>query len=1078
MTKVTEMALSDAQRDVVAHPIDLPGVVDAGAGTGKTFTIVERVAALHESRACPADKVLLLTFGRKAAAELRARIARRLGEAAPDCRTFHAFAWSILSAHLYDIGLSPETTVIEDVEARVEFKKAFDDFLSDPHAASSGFPLRPFNRDEIRDGLFSLRQNLKQEGRTVDEFRERALAAADDFGRVAYRELRQRHKRTYKGQEHKVIARATEQGFAQQLQDEKARVAAAVDVFRRFDKRLADRSGLTYADILARAEDALRSNPALRDELRSRYRCCIVDEYQDTDLAQARFLEALFGSDFACVMVVGDVLQSIYSFRGARPENVAAFKTAPKAKAYPLLENRRSLQEILDLAHHAVFPAHGDAQRLAGQRGNAGEQVVHVSSLWTDPRTGSRDYIPFDRARELEAEAVAKRIRHLLASGTQVETASGSAEAIAPRHIAILSRTKINVRPVTDALLAAGIPFRLVGGVGFYDAPEIRDALAWLRLLADPFDSQSAARALGSPAIGASDGVLAQLAIGLDKDETAFARRALIEEVANGGELGAQARRATDKLRALLDALAPNAALPLLGALRAALDLTGLERHHQTSSDIRAPQALANLEKLEALARGFAQDTPGAQPADFASFVDELERIEFDEREADVPSYDAVTISTIHSAKGLEWPVVFVLGVWPDPRARSRLFVDEHSGALLYGEGPDGSRPLHYVAATRCADDDGYVRREDDPDRERDDAEERRLFYVAITRARDRVFISGSRFKPSKQYRNGRPHGFLERAYDWLHDHGWRADEETPESAPFARTRDAVIAPQSFRSASQPVETARRDMALAVPLSYSLISKFEQCPRRATYRILLRVPEVGGFARRPKLPRAVEGLEAEDLAPADSLLGAGDYGEVLHKALELWALGKRAGEPPRRPASFIAAAVLDLALTPGRAQVASAERSMERIVQELESWRPLHVEAPFTLDFGEEGKPLLVSGYLDLLAQDGAGRTSLLDYKTGGARGLEYALQLALYRAAARDVYGLEGAQCFVGRVKESGFSLEPIEPVSERELRERVVRVRDGLLARDTRPVAGAWCTTCGYRSAPCQDYLRSKRM
>ena len=367
-------SLSQAQRDVINHPLDKPGVVDAGAGTGKTFTIVERVAALHESGNCPADRILLLTFGRKAAAELRARIARRLGEAAPACQTFHAFAWTVLSSHLYDIGLSPETTIIEDVEARVEFKTAFDEFMGDPQAAASGFPLRAFNRDEIRDSLFAIRQNLKQQGISVESFRERAFAAAESFGRTDYRELRRRLRRASKGREFTIVARVSDEQLAQEVSDEKARVLAAADVFTRFDRRLADRHLLTYADILARAEDALATNPALREELRGRYRCCIVDEYQDTDLAQHRFLTALFGKTLERVMVVGDVLQSIYSFRGARPGNVDAIKAAPGSITYPLHENRRSLQAILDLAHHAVLPSHGERRPLgsgARERGRA-----------------------------------------------------------------------------------------------------------------------------------------------------------------------------------------------------------------------------------------------------------------------------------------------------------------------------------------------------------------------------------------------------------------------------------------------------------------------------------------------------------------------------------------------------------------------------------------------------------------------------------------------------------------------------------------------------------------------------------
>ena len=616
----------------------------------------------------------------------------------------------------------------------------------------------------------------------------------------------------------------------------------------------------------------------------------------------------------------------------------------------------------------------------------------------------------------------------------------------------------------------------MVGGVGFYDSFEIRDALAWIRLLADPFDSLSVARVLESPAIGASDAVLARLATGVERDDTAFARRVLVENIEGDDELGAQAGEAARRLRELLDALAPHAALPLLGAVRAVLELTGMERYYQNSPDSGAPQALANLEKLEALARGFVQDLPGAQPADFAAFIAELERVDFDEREADVPAYDAVTISTIHSAKGLEWPIVFVLGVWPLPRPGSRLFVDDASGALLYGEGPDGGRPFHYLAVTELADSEGYVAANDDQARTEGDAEERRLFYVAITRARDRLFMSGLRTKPSKDHARGKPHKFLQRVYDWLDERGWGADEMTPHGPGMLPRRRIAIAP-AVRAPAPTTSAGAAETRLVAPLSYSAISLFERCPRRATYRIMLRLPEVGGFGRTRRPRRVDEEPDALDMTPDDSLLSQGDYGKALHKALELWARATRAGDPNAGAQTYVRAAFEALGLSPARAQSLRAEQALEQVTAQLWAWRPIEIEAPFMLDFGDEGDPLLVSGYLDLLATDAAGRTCLVDYKTGEAHGEEFSLQLALYRAAARAVYAIDDPQCFIGRVKDSGFGLEPVVPVDERELRERIARVRDGLLARDARPHAGSWCDACGYRAAPCQDYQRSKR-
>ena len=1082
MRAADSVRLSAQQQAVIEHPLELPAVVEAGAGTGKTFTIVERVVALLASRAVRADQILLLTFGRKAAAELRGRLMQRIGESTLQCQTFHSFAWSMLSSRLYDSGLAPETTVIEDAEARVEFLLAFEEYLNTGAIEESGFPLRSFNRDELRGYLFKIRQDLKQEGISVAHFRGRALAAADAFAAIPYRELRRPYLRPHRGRKYDPVATVTDDDLAQEVAEEKARVRAVVEIFERFDRRLADRHCLTYADILAQAEAALVASPSLREELRDRYRCCIVDEYQDTDLAQHRFLEALFGAGFARVMVVGDVLQSIYSFRGAHPQNVEIFKQAEPTVTYTLSENRRSRQEILNLAHEIVTGAHPDAVALAAARGSAGEQIVHVSSLWDEdpadaptPHGRTDGYIPFDQARVLEARAVARRIAHLLHSGMRVHERDGALVGIAPQHIAILSRTKLNVGPVTDALLEAGIPFKLVGGVGFYDAPEIRDALAWLRLLADPFNSHALTRALQSATIGAGDAVVARLARNVRGDPASFAREVLTGAVPEGDDDEAQrARDAAVAIRALLDELAPYAALPLLNALRAVYERTGMERLYRESAQPRAAQARANLDKLEALARGFAADTPGAQPSDFVAFVGELQGVDYDEREADVPAADAVTISTIHSAKGLEWPVVFVLSVWPDERKGPRLFVHD-DGALLYGEAADGSRPFHYRAVTEHADNAGWLPRKDE--RPKDDTEERRLLYVAITRARDRLFVSGLRGRPSKANPQGATHKFLTAVYNWLHAHGWLRDDhrELPTPPRWTPPDHATVTAPILR----PVHSANV-RGTCPPLSYSLMADFEQCARRAVYRAGLRLPQVATPQRRARARRgwddpvdSVALQSPQGCADDDSLLKAGDYGAMVHKALELWALAKRDGASTPIP-QLVDDAGRALDLCPGGEEWRAAISSVEHVARAFEGWTVLLAEAPFTIDAGSEGDPQLLLGYLDLLARDEHGRVCLVDYKSGGALGSEFGLQLALYRRAAKSVYGIDVERSYIGRVKESSFALEAASPVDDDEVRATITRVRQGFVGRDSRAHAGAWCGKCGYRAAPCMDYKR----
>jgi ATP-dependent exoDNAse (exonuclease V) beta subunit len=238
---------------------------------------------------------------------------------------------------------------------------------------------------------------------------------------------------------------------------------------------------------------------------------------------------------------------------------------------------------------------------------------------------------------------------------------------------------------------------------------------------------------------------------------------------------------------------------------------------------------------------------------------------------------------------------------------------------------------------------------------------------------------------------------------------------------------------------------------------------------------MLRLPEIGGHPARRATAQFDGEEQAAAQAAADSLLNAGDYGRALHRALELWAKDRSSGVPGRKPSEHLAGALQALGLQPKREQREQALAALERIESQLGRWRPLFVEAPFTLDFGEEGRPLLVSGYIDLVALDENGVTCLLDYKTGDIKA-DHALQLALYRQAAREVYGLDVVRCLIGRIDQDAFALVAIDPAGDAELRQRIRAVRDGLERCDDTAQPGEWCWSCGYRGAPCRDYPRNK--
>lgn len=256
------------------------------------------------------------------------------------------------------------------------------------------------------------------------------------------------------------------------------------------------------------------------------------------------------------------------------------------------------------------------------------------------------------------------------------------------------------------------------------------------------------------------------------------------------------------------------------------------------------------------------------------------------------------------------------------------------------------------------------------------------------------------------------------------------------------------------------------------PLSFSTLRAFEQCPRSVTYRKVLRLPDLTVHSD------ATSGAEAlsaamQDAVESGALLAAGDFGRLVHRALERWARARMATAPARPPQAYLDEALADLALRTKAAERKRAGDAVHAAISALDGWQIVAAEAPFTLQMGG----VITTGFIDLLARDAKGASTIIDYKTGEGASAEYALQLGIYREAARRVYSIDDAACAIGRFDRGTFAIEPVDVPGLDEIEPRIQRIAAGMRASDLTPKPGEWCWSCAYRAAPCDAYPRTRR-
>jgi len=658
--------LNDSQRVAVVHE-GTPLLVVAGAGSGKTRVLTRRIAWLIAARGVHPGSILAITFTNKAAAEMRERVAALVGGRARIMwvSTFHSACVRILRREGKRLGYSSSFSIYDDADSRRLMTLVCRDMELDP---------KRYNPRAVLGWVSNAKNEL------VDA--ETAASGAQN---------------------------TLEQTYA--------------DAYSRYQRRLHEANALDFDDLIMSTVHLLEAFPDVREAYRRRFRHVLVDEYQDTNHAQYALVRALcaprpakrtvdgdlVGSDRAEpedpsadpaeLMVVGDSDQSIYAFRGASIRNILEFESDfPSARSILLEQNYRSTQTILSTANAII--ARNSARK--------------AKNLWSDAGDGPKvvGYVADDE--HAEAQFVADEVDRL-----------GDEQLARPCDAAVFYRTNAQSRVFEEVFIRVGLPYKVVGGVRFYERREVKDALAYLRALVNPDDAVSLRRILNMPKRGIGDRAEACVAAFAERERISFWQALRRSDEVPG--LATRSRGAIGSFVSLLEGLQALAVAgePADAVLEAVFARSGYLAELEASPDPQDESRVENLAELIAVAREFVHDREDAlddagdddgsvpdvlavgaegepAPGSLGAFLERVALVADSDSIPDAADGDGVvTLMTLHTAKGLEFPVVFLTGL------------------------EDSVFP--------------HIRSLGDP---KELEEERRLAYVGITRAQERLYLS------------------------------------------------------------------------------------------------------------------------------------------------------------------------------------------------------------------------------------------------------------------------------------------------------------------------------------------------
>ncbi len=891
MHKTSSLKLNKEQLDAIKFG-EGPLLIIAGAGTGKTTVITERIKYLIFSKKAKPSEILALTFTEKAAREMEERVdvAMPYGYTQMWIMTFHSFCDKVLRREALHIGLDPKYKLMTEAES-VQL---------------------------LRKNLFKLDLNYFRPLGNPNKFLSGML---QHFSRLQDEDVSpQDYQKWVKGQM---------SSYAKASEDKKLELDKWNElskVYREYDELKVKNSLLDFGDVIVKTLKLFRDRPNILSEYQKQFKYFLVDEFQDTNFAQNELVKLLVGKK-GNINVVGDDDQSVYKFRGAAVSNIIQFrKNFPKTKVVVLTKNYRSTQEILDRSYELI--KHNNPDRL-----EVVEKIDKKLKSEIGGQSSELSFIHSDRV-ENESDQIAKRILELQKENKYYY-----------KDFAILVRANNHSEPIMRALGRNGIPYQFLGPGRLFKQPEIVDLIAYLKVLYDFTDSVSFYRLLSIDHFGITGRELAELGNYARKNNTSLFEAA----EAVGSE---KVKNILEIINKQLDLVKKESAGQLLYFF---LESTGLLQKLLSPESAEAEKRAKNISKLFDKLKSYEADH---EDSSVTSVVDWLDlSMELGESplatDSDWTDINAVNILTVHSAKGLEFPVVFLVNLvtqrFPSMERREQIPIPD---ALIKEVLPVGDFHLE---------------------------EERRLFYVGMTRAKEKLILTAADY-----YGEGKREKKLSPfIYESIGDKFVTSEKAAKiDQLSFLdyKTEDKKI---------EPIEKLHIDY-----LSYSQIETFQTCPLHYKLRYVYKVPtptsasQSFGTAMHATLKEFFEQV-SQKAKPTDKLLYelldknwiSEGYRTKLHEK-EFLNKGK-----------LYLSGFLKQGFNPKILPVALEQAFTVPVNTKSEARNP---------------KPLKIGGKIDRVDDLGNGEIEIIDYKTGATipsqRDVDKNLQLSFYALAATKI--------------------------------------------------------------------------